>query len=289
MDEFRAILKARELVRKANLATFPASLDAYAAQVGAVIRVRHDLEPTEPGWSFPSNGKHYICVNANDRPERRRFTVCHEIAHISLELPSDHRHSPWSGSYVRKSPDEIICDVFAAELLLPYQLFQPLAERTAVGFAAIDKLAADFVASVTATGSRFVTVLSAPCAFVLSEQGRVRYTSRSTTLREAHAWIAPQSDLPRDSLSASVRAGAAHADAHDIDADLWFENWQRGGALLEEARHLSQWDQTLTLLWFEGEEVPPARDVRSQEEEADDERLRELDGILPWPDKKRRK
>ena len=32
--------------------------------------------------------------------------------------------------------------------------------------------------------------------------------------------------------------------------------WERGGALLEEVRHLAQWDQTLMLLWFEDEEIP---------------------------------
>lgn len=289
MDEFSAVLKARELVRRANLAAIPADLGAYAAEVCAVIRMRDDLKPTEPGWSFPSNGKHFICVNIYDRPERRRFTICHEIAHIALELPSHHQHLPWSGSYVRKSPQEILCDVFAAELLLPHHLFQPLAERAAIGLAAIDTLAGDFLASVTATGSRFATVRAAPCAFVLSEQGRVRYTSRSKALREASAWITPQSDLPRDSLSARIRAGDRSGDAVEMDADLWFENWQRGGVLLEEARHLSQWDQTLTLLWFEDEEVPRVRDEIRRDHDEHDEHLRELDGILPWPGKKRRK
>ena len=289
MDEFSAILRARELVKNANPTAIPASLDAYAAEVGAVIRLQDDLKLTEPGWSFASNGKHYICVNSYDRPERRRFTICHEIAHIALELPSNHEHSPWSGSYIRKSPEEIFCDVFAAELLLPFHLFRPLAERSTIGFAALDALAGDFRASLTATGSRFATVLSTPCAFVLSEQGRVRYTSRSRTLREANAWITPKSNLPRDSLSARTRAGAAASSADEINADTWFENWPRGGILLEEARHLTQWDQTLTLLWFEDEEVPVARDVKNLDDAADDERLRELDGVLPWPGKKRRK
>lgn len=289
MDEFRAVLKARELVKKANPTTIPASLEAYAAEVGAVIRLQDDLDSREPGWSFPGNGKHYICINAHDKTERRRFTICHEIAHVALGLRSDHQRSPWSGSYVRKSPEEIWCDVFASELLLPYQLFKPLADRASIGFTSIDKLAGDFVASVTATGSRFATVLNAPCAFVLSEEGKVRYMSRSTTLREAYAWITPQSDLPRNSLSARVRAGETCDDADEVDADLWFENWQRGGALLEEARHLSQWDQTLTLLWFKDEEVPPARDTARRDDDEDNERLRELDGVLPWPGKKRRK
>jgi hypothetical protein len=73
-----------------------------------------------------------------------------------------------------------------------------------------------------------------------------------------------------------------------VDADVWFSNWERGGSLLEDARHFAQWDQTVALLWFEDEEVPaPSRDRREREEE--EFGLAELDGVLPWPGKKRRK
>ena len=74
--------------------------------------------------SFEHDGRYHICVNSKDLKERQRFTVCHEIAHIVLGLPSDHKTSPgWS--YAKKSLGEILCDVFAAELLLPASLFKP--------------------------------------------------------------------------------------------------------------------------------------------------------------------
>lgn len=288
MDEFRAILKARELARRVNPTAIPAAVEAYAGEFGAVIRPRWDLEPSEPGWSFHNSGKHYICTNANDTLERQRFTICHEIAHFALELPSEHTQAPWSGSYSKKSPDEIVCDVFAAELLLPYHLFKPLSDKSQIGFAVVEKLAGDFVASVMATGSRFATVLNAPCAFVLSEQGKVRYTSRSTSLRDANAWITPRSNVPDGSMTAKVRGGETCDEPDEIDADVWFENWQRGGTLLEEARHLSKWGHTLTLLWFEDEEVPAIRESTVTRNDEDDQGLSELDGILPWPGKKRR-
>lgn len=289
MDEFRAVLKARELVRRVNSTAIPAAVEAYAAQFGAVIRQRRDLEPSEPGWSFESNNRHYICINANDTLERQRFTICHEIAHIVLELPSEHMQAPWSGSYLKKPPNEIICDVFAAELLLPFHLFKPLTGKSPIGFGAIAKLAEDFAASITATGSRFATVLSVPCAFVLSEHGKVRYTSRSKSLRDANAWITPRSNVPEGSKTAKVRGGETCDGPDEIDADAWFENWQRGGTLLEEARHLNKWDQTLTLLWFEDEEIPAARKFTETGDEEEDQGLPELDGILPWPGRNRRR
>lgn len=286
MDEFTTVNRARGLVAKVGPKSIPVSVEAYADHVGAVLRRDADLDPDEPGWSFQNNGKHYICVNAKDPPERQRFTICHELAHIILELPSEHKQVAW-WSYAKRSPNEIACDVFAAELLLPYGLFKPLAEKSAMSLSSIADLAGRFEASRPATGSRFAAVVSAPCAFVLSELGKVRYASRSRSLRDMGAWIPPGTEFPRGSPSERVRGGGICDGAEEIAADNWFNDWNRGGMLLEEARHFGHWDQTLTLLWFDDEEAEPQERVRR--EEAEDLGLRELDGILPWPGRKRRK
>jgi hypothetical protein len=291
LDEVSVVMKARELVRLVNPATFPVEVESYARQIGATVRLETDLGEDEPGWSCEIKGKRYICVNAKERIERQRFTICHEVAHKVLGLPSDHQgSSTWS--YAKKSPAEIFCDIFAAELLLPYRLFKPLADQAAIGLAAIDALAGRFLASGMATGSRFAAVVNAPCAYVISEQGKVRYASRSKALREANAWIPPRVEMPQRSLSIRLRGGAAGNGAEQIEADEWFQHWERGGVLLEEARHLDQWDQTLTLLWFEDEEVPPensrAWENRGQSQE-EAELLPELDGVLRWPGKRRRR
>lgn len=102
--------------------------------------------------------------------------------------------------------------------------------------------------------------------------------------------------------SARVRAGNT-ADEHEIDVADWFTDWERGGVLQEEARHLSRWDRTLTLLRFQGQDVPAVtararqeyrwevegRDDGSRREPEDEFGLRELDGNLRWPGKSRRR
>lgn len=287
MDELTVVLTARELINKVGPTTIPVSIKAYVDHVGAVMRVERDLALDEPGWSFENSGKHYICVNGKDSDERRNFTACHEIAHIVLGLPSDHQAMPW-WSYAKRSPNEVACDVFAAELLLPYRLFKPLVDKSDISLSAVDGLAKDFVASTMATGSRFATFINAPCAFVLSEQGKVRYASRSRALREANAWVQPRIALPKGSVCERLRAGGACDGPEETDAEIWFSNWDRGGVLLEDARHLAQRDQTVALIWFEDEEVPaPERDRDRREEE--ESGLAELDGVLPWPGKRRRK
>ena len=105
--------------------------------------------------------------------ERQRFTICHEIAHAVLGLPSDHGSQPWWST--KRPLEERLCDLFAVELLLPEKLFKPLAEKSIVSFESLDALASQFLVSTTATGSRFASVISTPIAFVLSEGGKVKY------------------------------------------------------------------------------------------------------------------
>jgi hypothetical protein len=287
MDEFTALLKAREFVRKVNPTTIPVPVEMYAREIAARIDYDKSMGDDEAGCTTPIGGKLVISVNGNDRPERQRFTICHEVAHAVLGLPSEHGGSQW-WNYARRAPNEIICDSFAAELLLPYPLFKPEVDKSDISFAAISLLARDFGASLTATASRFAVFSRIPCAFILAQAGKVRYTIRSAALRDVRAWIGLGSALPPESLAARVRGQEDCTGPEEIAADLWFDDWQRGGQLLEDARHYAPWDQTISLIWFEDEEVPSeSHDRRSADNE--DTGLPELDGVLPWPGKKRRR
>lgn len=288
MDELSATLKAREFVNKVNPTAIPPSMAAYAGHISATIKKAYDLDDDEDGFSaMKPNGKYGICVNGNQTEKRQRFTVCHELAHIVLGLPSEHTSDP-SWSYAKRTPNEILCDVFAAELLLPYKSFRPLVADQDCSLEAVDELADRFEASVIATGSRFATMTSNPCAFVLAERSKVRFSSRSAKMREARAWIATRMDLPDGSVAKRRREGDIGVGPEEVDPGIWFEDWDRGGTLFEDARYVAKYDQTIALLWFEEEDLSPARVERRQQEE-EEFGLAELDGILPWPGKNRRR
>lgn len=286
MDELTVAMKAREFIAKCGPLALPVSVHHYAQQIDGVVNAEA-LQENEDAWSVRlPNGKYRICVNCAHNGRRQRFSVCHEVAHEVLGISADHSAPSWS--FARRPPGEIACDVFAAELLLPYQLFKPKVDAADMSFAAISELSDEFDASLISTGSRFATFSREPCAFVLSEGGKVRYSSRSTSLRNAKAWIKPGTNLPTDSYSARARAGSPPSAAEDADPGQWFEAWDGDGSLYEDVRHLGQWDQTLTLLWFDEEDLaPPAAETKRWSE--DDYLLRELDGNLPWPGKSKRK
>jgi len=172
---------------------------------------------------------------------------------------------------------------------LPHKPFKPRVDGADMGLTVISGLADEFDASLISTGSRFATFSRELCAFVLSEGGKVRYCSRSASLRDAKGWIKLGSPLPANSYSARVRAGTAPTGPEEAEPDEWFEDWERDGSLYEDVIHLDQWDQTLTLLWFDDDDLPPppAADRHRWEEETYG--LRELDGVLPWPGKRKRK
>jgi len=286
MDELSVVMKAREFVSSCGPSALPVLVETYAAKIGGSIKTE-TLGEHEDAWSVRlPTGKYRICVNCAHNGRRQRFSVCHEVAHAYLEIPADHSRPSWR--YTQRPQSEIFCDIFAAELLLPYKIFKPRVDMADMGFAAVSALAEEFDASLISTGSRFATFSREACAFVLSENGKVRYSARSTALRDARAWIKPGSAIPSSSYSARARAGERPDGPEETAPDEWFEDWEQDGTLYEDVLHFDAWDQTLTLLWFEDDEIPLPRDERRQWDEQS-YGLRELDGVLPWPGRKKRK
>lgn len=280
MDEAEALALARKFVQGVKPKMLPVTVEDYVAAINGVLKYE-DLGPNESGYTIEGKGKIFICININDNPERQKFTICHEIAHIILELPSEHKEIP-SWSFVKRHQNEMLCDAFAAELLLPYTLFKPAMKGVEPSFAVLEDFSSRFGSSLSATGSRFASLADFPCAFVFSDRGIVRYGARSTTLRTANAWIAPKRPLPDGSRAKAAREGDADLAAGEIPQDVWFENWMGRDYMWEESRHFPKRDQTLSLLWIDEEELP-VQVHQSGQREREDLGLEELTGILPWP------
>ncbi|MFD2274637.1 ImmA/IrrE family metallo-endopeptidase [Undibacterium arcticum] len=175
-----------------------------------------------------ANGQHVITVNSLESEERQRFTVCHEIAHIVLKLPSLHDELP-SWSYAKRDINEVTCDIFAAELLMPYKMWKDKVPKEEPSITVIEYMAAEFKTSFPAAASRYANLADIPCAFVTMERGMVRYAARSTSLRRALAWIPPKTPIPAGSVAHRLRAaGITHIETDEVAQDVWFENWEKG-------------------------------------------------------------
>ncbi len=293
MDEFQTILKARQFIGVAGNEAVPVDIKHLATAADAKIKIVYNLAEDESGQTARLKGKHLIIVNGNHREERQRFTVLHEIAHIVMGLPSQHHGTTLKTDvllrYRQRPEEEILCDVFAAECLLPYDSFAKEVADTNISLDAVKSLAAEYKASLTTTGSRFAANTIEPCAFVLSEDGWIRYVSRSKYLRELKGWIEFNIPVPEGSVAHRLMRGGAKIEDHDeISTDVWFgEGFQNRQLVSEEAIVLQEWNQCLSLIWFDESRKPTCE--RWDEDEDNESLLKELDGTLPWPSKSRRR
>lgn len=289
MDEADVQRKARAFVAGVDSTDIQNDLTPYAQAANAKI-VKEELGEGESGYTITKpSGKHIITVNSREPLERQRFTICHEVAHIILELSSSHAEVP-SWSYAKRDINEVMCDTFAAELLMPYLEWRAKVPKKEPSVEVLEYMAAEFRTSFPAAASRYATLSDMPCSFVTMDRGQIRYAARSTSLRRVGAWITPRSPIPPGSVAYRLRnAGLSQMETDDVAQDVWFENWDKGLDLRELARHYSRTDTTVALLWFDEDDLPDVEQNRFNAREPNDGGLAELTGQLPWPSGKRRR
>ena len=289
MDELDVAQRARTFIAGVDISDIQNDLTAYVKAANAKL-VKEELGEGESGYTLTRpNGTHVITVNSLETDERQRFTVCHEVAHIVLELRSKHDEVP-SWSYAKRDVNEVMCDLFAAELLMPFVQWKAKVPEGDPSAAVIDYLAAEFRTSFPAAASRYANLADIPCAYVTMEHGVVRYAARSTSLRRARAWIPSRSPIPPGSVAYRLRsAGISQIETDEVAQDVWFESWEKGLDLCEMARHYRRSDTTVALLWFADEDLPEFEHTRFGTRLVNDGGLSELTGELPWPGSKKRR
>ena len=289
MDETGVQQRARAFVASVDTSNIRNDLSVYVQAAKAKLR-KEDLGEGESGYTVTkANGQHVITVNSLETEERQRFTLCHEIAHIILELPSNHKETP-SWSYAKRDINEVMCDIFAAELLMPYKMWKEKVPKDEPSGEVIKYMATEFGVSFPAAASRYANLAEHPCAFVTMERGVIRYAARSTSLRRAGAWIPPKSPIPEGSVAYRLRAsGLSQIEIDEVAQDLWFENRGEALDLWEMARHYHRFDTTVSLLWFPEDDLRQAELDRLGTRVVDDGGLAELTGELPWPGRRKQR
>src|SRR5258708_17669516 len=115
-------------------------------------------------------------------PERQRFTIFHEFGHTLFpdycEFVTHHQASE-NQLTTEEKEFEYLCDVAAAEMLLPFEEFSyDLSQQSAACFDAIHYLRRRYVASIDATTYRLVDFETrVPCAAVFLTDQKKNFTS----------------------------------------------------------------------------------------------------------------
>ena len=291
MKELTAVLKAREFLRDAKVTSVPVDIESLARLAGAKIERKDDMALDESGKTFPYKGKHYIWINDVHSYERQRFTVLHEIGHIMLGLPSLHAGAAGSGLFHHgsRASEEVACDAFAAECLLPYTLISQDLKGKDVSLELAKSLASHYEASLSATMSRVAVNCEVPCAFVIIRDHEIHYVTSSKYLREMGGWINTGVPTPHGSVAEQIEHSNDVTERYDeVSTTVWFNNGVRGYELVaEETIHRPRFKECLSLIWVD--EALKRHDAPAYHVEDESPLLKELDGQLPWPGRSRRR
>ena len=127
--------RARKLLATVGIKGIPVPVDRIARALGA--RVRYSaLDEELSGFIYIKDGIPIIGVNALHHPNRQRFTIAHEIAHLQLHpqfIKNEvHVDKKFSESILRRDTAattgterlEVDANQFAAALLMPAEFLQ---------------------------------------------------------------------------------------------------------------------------------------------------------------------
>jgi Zn-dependent peptidase ImmA (M78 family) len=198
-------------------------LEAIAWSRGAVVEYRplDRCDATIVGTARRA----VIAVNSRSSPERRRFSIGHELGHWhhhrgrllfcgdkDVENPADDALNP-----------ERNADAFASDLILPLYLLKPrLRKIKRLTVTAIREIGGEYAASLTATLIKIVQSNQFPVLAVCHTKVKRRWFKRADMVP---GWWFPLEQLERATFAADMlfNGGAEQTFPRKIGADAWFD------------------------------------------------------------------
>jgi hypothetical protein len=196
------------------------------------------------GRIFPRCGKIVIQLRAGAMVERQRFTICHELAHTCFPDAFEFvRHQDSSPADEAHRKFENLCDIGAAELLLPHDEFLADLQQAHPGLAHSTFLSGRYLASIDATVRRVLDLTEHPCAAVfLTDENfkefgavvgrmRVKYLWKSNAFK---GFVPPGTLLPKGSCTCSAPPTAR--DGFPKTRETWWVNGRPYSWYIESLR-----------------------------------------------------
>jgi hypothetical protein len=218
-----SVATALGVLAEANV-SHPRHIHAEALAVRNGARVLYGPIRTASA-SLVRTGKHaVIWVKEEDRGQPRAlFTILHEVGHLLLHALLDHFRQCDEDAGARDFFDyriETEANHFATEVAMPEWLASPLCAAPCPTLDDVDRLTSTFRTSFTASAIRLVQLTKAPCAFVFSRDGRVKWAPESTAFPGK---IVRGRALHPQSLAARVTWRRAGADAgpREVPGEAW--------------------------------------------------------------------
>ena len=240
----------------------PMELDVDSCE-GMLVRNPNDTAE----WGIFYNGK--------ASPERRRFTIAHELGHFILHRGQRQsfncdKESVYSGiDTIRVIERE--ADDFASNLLMPGDLLRDWISNQRIDLRVLSAIAKRFQVSFEALCIRFIKFTTQRAILVYWDNGFVKYEWRSSSAIKTRARIRRNAD-PQEPLPGTLAADASvdqEWDGTEMSAAIWCPEEAQHMKLREFKHSFGARDRVLTLLLLESAE-PRSWDRSWQDEDAED-------------------
>lgn len=237
-------------------------IDAIAWSLGARVKYR-PLDGCEA--RIAGNGdRAIITVDSRSSLRRRRFSAAHELGHWKYDR----------GRILVCRADEIgragqnyptrerVADSYAAQLLMPTYIFDPIARSyPKATFQTVTAIADLFDTSMTATAIRLVEGRHFPAVLVCHGPKGRKWFTRSPEIPDR--WF-PQDTLDPESFAFGILFGKQPSDAipRKIPADAWFDRPEAQRYEVQEQTIRTADDEILTLVLFRDPKMLEERNSR---------------------------
>jgi Zn-dependent peptidase ImmA (M78 family) len=224
-------------------------IELIASHCGALVqfgRLAH-----EDGQLIRSGDEGIIVVDERTRESAKwRFVAAHELGHLlahrgvdQLRVCTDADLHEWYSS----AGHEPAANHFAAELLMPENLFKPLCDRNRPSLRDIRELADAFKTSLMATALRFVDYCPEPVAVAFSVEGSIAWWLKSDDFR---FWLKKGHRLGKLTYAGDLFAGKSVDDRPSaVSAEGWSDDSSAEGSEVQEHSMRLGAHGVLSLLW----------------------------------------
>jgi len=186
-------------------------------------------------------------------PGRKRFAIAHELGHFELHKAKDQIANCTDEmflSWYKSRPEEPEANVFAAEILMPGEIFKKHSNLASPNFDEIRNLAETFRTTITATAIRYIEHTHHPCTLIVSESGIIKWFIHGQNF--PYRTIAPGAKVSKYSCANDYFTSQQVPDQPEVvSGDTWLEDVLAGKdiVLYEHAFPLPRYNTVLSLIW----------------------------------------
>jgi len=230
------------------------SIQTIAELEGAIVQEK-SIKGAQGRILFGKEGrKSIITINKNiTNTQKKSFVLAHELGHLVLHRNLEHFFSCNDGDFLdwhRKGSHESEANQFAAELLMPAELFSEKAIVEKFSFEHLRNLAKLFNTSITATAIRYAQYGNIPIGIVYSQNNFIRWFSSSDKF--IYPFFKIKEAVPSGTVASRYFKSGTIVKEPKVILPLWFSDYNTKSDVYfyEHCFPFKKLNSTLSFIWL---------------------------------------